>query len=318
MGMSSTPREASASLIHGACVSDTGRTMLPDPMTDPTAPIPPTPRPVPRGESAPLRFPNSLLSLGSAAVLSIYSAGYLRTQAAADQFAREAEAHQRPARRQGASPTDLPVGAGAPISGAPTPLAPTPAAPSVSSGAATGPAAGAAGGERAKATGATATAVASTALTSTASASASASASPATPSTGTSASSAATTTATGTSAPAEAPPTPPTSTTTPTAVAPTPATAPPPAHPAWQDGTYTGWGTSRHGDIEATVTIENGRITGAAISRCLTRYSCSWIAHLQRQVVDRQSPEVDYVSGATQSTNAFYYAVVEALLKAKP
>ena len=31
----------------------------------------------------------------------------------------------------------------------------------------------------------------------------------------------------------------------------------------------------------------------------------------------RQSPEVDYVSGATQSVNAFYYAVVEALNKAK-
>ena len=34
-------------------------------------------------------------------------------------------------------------------------------------------------------------------------------------------------------------------------------------------------------------------------------------------VAQRQSPEVDYVSGATQSTNAFYYAVVEALSKAK-
>jgi len=34
-------------------------------------------------------------------------------------------------------------------------------------------------------------------------------------------------------------------------------------------------------------------------------------------VVARQSPEVDYVSGATQSTNAFYYAVVEALARAK-
>lgn len=83
------------------------------------------------------------------------------------------------------------------------------------------------------------------------------------------------------------------------------------------DGTYTGWGTSRHGDIEATVVVANGRIASASISRCLTRYSCSWIAHLQKQVVDRQSPEVDYVSGATQSTNAFYYAVVEALSKAK-
>ena len=86
-----------------------------------------------------------------------------------------------------------------------------------------------------------------------------------------------------------------------------------PAAPKWRDGTYTGWGDSRHGSIEATVVIRAGRIADAYISRCLTRYSCSWIDHLQIQVVDRQGPEVDFVSGATQSVNAFYYAVVEAL-----
>ncbi|MBY0491383.1 MAG: FMN-binding protein, partial [Gemmatimonadaceae bacterium] len=112
------------------------------------------------------------------------------------------------------------------------------------------------------------------------------------------------------------------------APAPTPAPSAPTGAPAaphadsaktvgWRDGTYTGWGTSRHGDIEATVVVENGKITGAIISRCLTRYSCSWVAHLQAQVVARQSPEVDNVSGATQSANAFYYAVVDALAKAK-
>ncbi|MFN8979357.1 MAG: FMN-binding protein [Gemmatimonadaceae bacterium] len=85
----------------------------------------------------------------------------------------------------------------------------------------------------------------------------------------------------------------------------------------WRDGTWSGWGTSRHGDIEATVLVEKGRITAAAISQCLTRYSCSWIAHLQGQVVARQSAEVDNVSGATESANAFYYAAVEALKKAK-
>jgi uncharacterized protein with FMN-binding domain len=92
---------------------------------------------------------------------------------------------------------------------------------------------------------------------------------------------------------------------------------PAPAAPIYKDGSYTGWGTSRHGDIQATVVIEGGRIASAVISQCLTRYSCAWVAHLQGQVVTRQSPEVDYVSGATQSTNAFYYAVVEALGKAK-
>jgi len=97
-----------------------------------------------------------------------------------------------------------------------------------------------------------------------------------------------------------------------------PAPAPPaPEAPAWKDGTYYGWGSSRHGDIQAAVVIEGGRIASAAINQCLTRYSCSVIAKLPPEVAQRQSPEVDYVSGATQSTNAFYYAVVDALGKAK-
>ena len=111
-------------------------------------------------------------------------------------------------------------------------------------------------------------------------------------------------------------------TTTPMAPVADTTSAPPAAdsiakQPALKDGEYYGWGTSRHGDIQAGVEIKGGRITGAWIQQCLTRYSCSWIAALPGQVVTRQSPEVDYVSGATQSTNAFYYAVVEALAKAK-
>jgi uncharacterized protein with FMN-binding domain len=101
--------------------------------------------------------------------------------------------------------------------------------------------------------------------------------------------------------------------------APAPAsTAPSPSPlPSYRDGTYFGWGTSRHGDIQAAVVIDKGRIASATIAQCLTRYSCSVIARLPPQVAERQSPEVDYVSGATQSTNAFYYAVVEALGQAK-
>lgn len=86
---------------------------------------------------------------------------------------------------------------------------------------------------------------------------------------------------------------------------------------AYKDGTYSGWGTSRHGDIEATVLIKGDRIEAVIISQCLTQYSCSLISELPIQVVLRQSPEVDFVSGATQSTNAFYYAVIAALKKAK-
>jgi uncharacterized protein with FMN-binding domain len=99
------------------------------------------------------------------------------------------------------------------------------------------------------------------------------------------------------------------------AASPVPAGTPAPV--LYKDGVYKGWGTCRHGDIEATVTIVNSRIASAVISQCWTRYPCSWIAALPPQVSQRQSPEVDYVSGATQSTNAFYYAVIEALAKAK-
>jgi len=95
------------------------------------------------------------------------------------------------------------------------------------------------------------------------------------------------------------------------------AVAPPQAAPLWKDGTYYGWGTSRHGDIQAAVVIEGGRIASATIAQCLTRYSCSVIANLPPQVAQRQNAEVDYVSGATQSANAFHYAVLEALSKAK-
>ena len=96
-----------------------------------------------------------------------------------------------------------------------------------------------------------------------------------------------------------------------------PPSAPAPSAPAWKDGLYYGWGYSRHGDIQAAVVIERGRISYATIYDCRTRYSCSVISQLPPQVGQRQSPEVDFVSGATESANAFYGAVVEALSKAK-
>jgi uncharacterized protein with FMN-binding domain len=108
---------------------------------------------------------------------------------------------------------------------------------------------------------------------------------------------------------------------------PIPAAAPPAvaAKNVYKDGVYLGWGSCRHGDIEASVTIQDGKIALVAISQCLTRYSCGWIApkipgaglpDLPSQVVERQGPKVDYVSGATESSYAFADAVVAALSKA--
>ena len=85
----------------------------------------------------------------------------------------------------------------------------------------------------------------------------------------------------------------------------------------FKDGLYSGWGSSRHGDIQASIEIRDGRIVAASITQCLTHYSCSWISALPAQVIARQSANVDFISVATQSANAFYYAIVEALAKAK-
>jgi uncharacterized protein with FMN-binding domain len=81
----------------------------------------------------------------------------------------------------------------------------------------------------------------------------------------------------------------------------------------WKDGTYRAWGRSRHGDMLAFVVIEKGRIVQSGVDRCETRWPCSIVAHLYPQVLQRQSADVDYVTGATQSANAFYYGIVEAL-----
>lgn len=91
-----------------------------------------------------------------------------------------------------------------------------------------------------------------------------------------------------------------------------------PVAPRWRDGKYEGWGSCRHGDIQALVVIEGGRIVSATIEQCLTRYSCDVIDKLIPQVAQRQSPDVDSISGATQSGDAFYGAVSDALSKAAP
>jgi uncharacterized protein with FMN-binding domain len=97
--------------------------------------------------------------------------------------------------------------------------------------------------------------------------------------------------------------------------APSPAVAEKPSE--WKDGKYSGWGSCRHGDIQASIEIRGGRIISATISSCRTVYSCDVIEKVVPQVVTRQSADVDSVSGATQSADAFFWAVSTALEDAK-
>lgn len=228
---------------------------------------------------------NSLLALSSAAVLAVYSAGYVRTRAAAERFAEQTEARVRPAIALSAAPS-------APTQGTVQSPASAPAHDIQTTLRVTTPRAPEKKARRKKTVELVAPAAAATPT---------GPLQPVTPVAAVPPAGAVAVASTAAAPPAATGP-----------------TAPPaPVAQPLRDGTYFGWGTSRHGDIQAQVVIEGGRIVSATIAQCLTRYSCSVIAKLPPQVAERQSPEVDYVSGATQSTNAFYYAVVEALSKAK-
>ena len=221
---------------------------------------------------------SNLAALGSAAVLAVYGAGYVRTRSAAQRFAGEdAE------RRVATAPR-------APVPPLPLPDRPPPARPAI-------PASGRPAAKRPGTAARQSTDPKDVARIAPESARVVDSVLPA-------------------PAPVAAAPAPPPA---PPAAQVADSSAQPPDKPRaqWKDGVYFGYGTSRHGDIEASVEVNGGRITAAYISRCLTRYSCSWIAALPPQVLTRQSADVDYVSGATESTNAFYYAIVQALSKAK-
>jgi uncharacterized protein with FMN-binding domain len=98
------------------------------------------------------------------------------------------------------------------------------------------------------------------------------------------------------------------------------ASASPAASPAstsgLKDGTYTGSGMSRHGGVNVKVVIQNGKIISAAITGTSTRYSPNVISSLPGQVVAAQGANVNLVSGATDSSDAYVQAVAQALSQA--
>ena len=229
-----------------------------------------------------------MVAAGAAAVLAVYAAGYTRTRSAADQFdAQSAERRSTSPGGRGSVPSTAQSLPASPALSAPE------ASPAVSASSVP------ARGEREHAVQV-------------------ASLNP--PSVGPESTSAEHKTE---AAPATPDPVAPPPVVTPAPATPTPAPAvasvapPATAVSKWKDGTYTGWGSCRHGDIQAQIIIAGGRITSATIAQCLTRYSCDIIGRLPPEVLQRQSPEVDYVSGATQSADAFFYAVSDALGKAK-
>jgi len=250
------------------------------------------------GRGSSRKVTNNLVALGSAAVLAVYAAGFIRTRSAAQRFEGDGGGRRQP----------LPTKQVASATPSETPTAIIPSADPIAPAVALTPASEAA-----------------------------------------TTSSAVVTTSTPSLTPATTEPSPapvvvaavepwvPAAATLP--VPPPPLAAPAPLAPAapavpaapaaqdsaaaaesksiWKDGKYSGWGSCRHGDIGATVEIKDGRIVSAIISSCRTVYSCDVIDKVIPQVVMRQSADIDSVSGATQSADAFFWAVSSALDDAK-
>ncbi|MEO8457379.1 MAG: FMN-binding protein [Chloroflexota bacterium] len=111
---------------------------------------------------------------------------------------------------------------------------------------------------------------------------------------------------------------PPARTPVPTRVAPGTTPAPTLLAGTFHDGTYTAVGSSRHGDIEATVVVSGGKIVSAKVTSCDTRYPCSDVNALVSEVVTHQDSPIHYISGATDSSKAYTQAVQKALAEARP
>jgi uncharacterized protein with FMN-binding domain len=65
------------------------------------------------------------------------------------------------------------------------------------------------------------------------------------------------------------------------------------------------------------VEVADGRIVTAKISTCRMRWPCARISFLVPQPIERQSAEIDVITRVTDSSDAFYFALVDALSKAK-
>jgi uncharacterized protein with FMN-binding domain len=80
-----------------------------------------------------------------------------------------------------------------------------------------------------------------------------------------------------------------------------------------RDGIYTGTGSGPYGGVSVSITVTDRRIADVQITAVTTFFSADWIARLPAEVVRRQRPSIDVVSGATGSTAAFETAVANAL-----
>jgi uncharacterized protein with FMN-binding domain len=89
------------------------------------------------------------------------------------------------------------------------------------------------------------------------------------------------------------------------------------ASSGYTNGTYSATGTSALGNVTVSLSVAGGKISNVQITRVTTKFPMSRIASLPAQVVSKQSANVNGVSGATYSSQAFKQAVQLALAQAQ-
>jgi uncharacterized protein with FMN-binding domain len=97
----------------------------------------------------------------------------------------------------------------------------------------------------------------------------------------------------------------------------TAATSTPATTTGYATGTYSGTGTSRFGNVSVSVTTAGGSVTNVQIVKVTTSFPVSRIASLPSQVIQNQTANVNSVTGATYSSQAFKQAVQQALAQAQ-
>jgi uncharacterized protein with FMN-binding domain len=85
----------------------------------------------------------------------------------------------------------------------------------------------------------------------------------------------------------------------------------------YKNGTFEGSGSNRRGSIGVKVSISNDKITDVEISHFAMHYSEKDVVGLPEEVIQKQNAQVENVSGATYSTQAFQDAIENALTQAR-
>ena len=87
----------------------------------------------------------------------------------------------------------------------------------------------------------------------------------------------------------------------------------------YKDGTYTGTGKGRGGDMEVTVTIADGKVSDIVVNSHAesSDIGAPALDHLIQKAITANSAEIDGASGATMTSDGFRQAVAQALSKAQ-